>query len=395
MTIQYDSSGIITQNLTEILDERENNLKPIMGEDFVIDKTTPIGNMELADASSELTIQELIAWLIPNQLDANTATGYFLDCICEKNRIYRKQPQYTTLNLKLKGTKDSQFYSGDITVLDNLSGLYYDLNEDCIIGEDGTVVAKFICQDYGENYPLETSKLDIQTPVVGLDSVELNIDNLNLVLGRLTETDEELRRRRMYSVQQTSTTTLGSIQAVIYSIDGVKHVTYFENDTEKTDDRGLPMKSFEFIVDGGDEVEITDAIFNNKTVGTRAFGTTQIIKHDSEGNTYYICYTKATPVNIGIDIELTVGSAQSESWVNKIKTALKNKFDEIQKIGGIVKDYNYYTVLTQFSEITDIKSIFFYDADAEQKTQYSQYIIGEKEIAKLEISNISIIVTQG
>ena len=266
MTIQYDSSGIITQNLTEILDERENNLKPIMGEDFVIDKTTPIGNMELADASSELTIQELIAWLIPNQLDANTATGYFLDCICEKNRIYRKQPQYTTLNLKLKGTKDSQFYSGDITVLDNLSGLYYDLNEDCVIGEDGTVVAKFICQDYGENYPLETSKLDIQTPVVGLDSVELNIDNLNLVLGRLTETDEELRRRRMYSVQQTSTTTLGSIQAVIYSIDGVKHVTYFENDTEKTDDRGLPMKSFEFIVDGGDEVEITDAIFNNKTV---------------------------------------------------------------------------------------------------------------------------------
>ena len=394
MTIQYDSNGIITQNLTEILDERENNLKPIMGEDFIIDKTTPIGNMELADASSELSIQELIAWLIPNQLDANTAQGYFLDCICEKNRIYRKQPQYTTLNFKLFGTKDSSFLAGDITVTDSISGLYYDLNENCIIGEDGTVVAKFICQDYGENYPLETSKLDIQTPVVGLDSVELNLDNLNLVVGRLTETDEELRRRRMYSVQQTSTTTLGSIQAVIYSIDGVQHVTYFENDTETTDGRGLPMKSFEFIVDGGDEVEITDAIFNNKTVGTRAFGTTQIVKHDSEGNTYYICYTKAKPVNIGIDIELEVGSAQSNSWSNKIKDALKNKFDDIQKIGGVVKDYNYYTVLTNFSEITDIKSIGFYNIDAEEKNVLPQYIIGEKEIAKLDVANISIVITQ-
>lgn len=394
MTIQYDSNGIITQNLTEILDERENNLKPIMGKDFIIDKTTPIGNMELADASSELSIQELIAWLIPNQLDANTAQGYFLDCICEKNRIYRKQPQYTTLNFKLFGTKDSSFLAGDITVTDSISGLYYDLNENCTIGEDGTVIARFICQDYGENYPLETSKLEIQTPVVGLDKIELNLDNLNLVVGRLTETDEELRRRRMYSVQQTSTTTLGSIQAVIYSIDGVQHVTYFENDTETTDKRGLPMKSFEFIVDGGDEVEITDAIFNNKTVGTRAFGTTQIEKHDSENNAYYICYTKAKPVNIGIEIEVEVSSALAGSWANKVKEALKEKFDDIQKIGGVVKDYNYYTVLTEFSEVTDILSIKFYDIDADEKNVYSQFIIGEKEIAKLDVANINIVITQ-
>ena len=87
--IQYDSEGIITQTLTEILDEREDSLKEVMGDDFVIDKTSPIGNMELADANNELAIQELIAWLIPNMIDANTATGYFLDCICEKNRIYR------------------------------------------------------------------------------------------------------------------------------------------------------------------------------------------------------------------------------------------------------------------------------------------------------------------
>ena len=87
MTIQYDSKGIITQNLIEIIEERENNLKPILGLDFKIDKTTPIGNMELADANNELAIQELIAWLFPAQMDATTAEGIFLDAICEKNRI--------------------------------------------------------------------------------------------------------------------------------------------------------------------------------------------------------------------------------------------------------------------------------------------------------------------
>ena len=53
MTIQYDSNGIITQNLTEIINERETNLQPVMGEDFAVDKTTPIGNMELADSNNE------------------------------------------------------------------------------------------------------------------------------------------------------------------------------------------------------------------------------------------------------------------------------------------------------------------------------------------------------
>ena len=391
--IQYDSSGIITQNITEILDERENALKSILGEDFVIDNKSPIGNMELADANNELTIQELIAWLIPNQIDANTATGVFLDAICEKNRIYRKQPQYTTLNLILNGTKDTSFLIGDITVSDNISGLYYNLNEDCTIGEDGKVIAQFICQDYGEYYPVSSSEFNILTPVNGLESVIMDFDNLNLVIGRLTETDEELRRRRMFSVQQTATTTLASIKSVIYSLDGVKHVTYFENDTESINDDGLPMKSFEFVVDGGDEIEITDAIFTNKTVGTRAYGTTIVTKYDSENNNYQIGYTKAGNKNIAMEIHIKTDYAQSNTWKQKVLQALKDKFDEIQSIGSVVKDYNYYVVLTSFPEITDIDSIEFYDINDESQ-KYTQFPIGKKEIAKLEISNINLVISQ-
>lgn len=389
MTIQYDSNGIITQSLTEILDERETNLKPILGEDFTIDKTSPIGNMELADSNNELTIQELIAWLIPNQIDANTATGIFLEAICEKNRIERKQATYTTVNLILHGTPKTEFLSSDITVSDSISGIYYDLSEDCTVGEDGTILAKFTCEVFGEYYPLANSKFEILTPVVGLDNVTIDYEKSNLVIGRFTETDDELRHRRQLSVQQTSTNTLGSIQSVIYSLDGVKHCTYFENDTEETDDNGLPMKSFEIVVDGGDEGEITDAIFTNKAVGTRAFGTTQVNKTDSEGNVYQIGYTKAKEINIGIDIESTVDQAQSETWKNKVKQAIKDQFDNIQGIGTAVKYYNYYTVLTTFPEFTDITSVLFYNVD-DKKTGVLQYPIGKKEIAKLDISNINI-----
>ena len=169
-----------------------------------------------------------------------------------------------------------------------MSSIYYNLNEDCIMGEDGTVKAQFRCEEYGENYPLDDSKFNILTPVVGLDSVTIDFENANIVLGRLTETDEELRRRRFLSVQQTSTTLAESIKASLYSLDGVKHVRYFENDTEITDNNELPPKSFEYVVDGGDENEITDIIFINKTLGTRAYGTTIVTKKDSDNNIYNI-----------------------------------------------------------------------------------------------------------
>lgn len=392
MPIQYDSNGIITQNLSEILDERENALKLVMGEDFVIDKTTPIGNMELADANNELTIQELIAWLIPNMLNAQTATGYFLDCICEKNRIYRKEPKQTTLNLIIHGDAGIEFLSEDISVSEEGTLVYYNLNEDVTISDDGTVVAKFICNDYGEYAPTSTSKFIIQTPLNGLKDVTIDYENANIVVGRLVETDEELRRRREYSVQQTSTSTLASIKSNLYSLDGVLHATYFENDTEETNELGIPMKSFEFVVDGGDENDITDVIFTNKTAGTRAYGTTLINKIDSEGNIYSIGFTKAEPINIGIDIKVQTNTPQSNSWKQNIINALKNKFDEIQEIGTLVKDYNYYTVLTSFPEITDISTLQFYNTDLEYPTYYSQYVIDKKQIAKLNIKDIHIVI---
>ena len=392
MPIQYDSNGIIAQNLSEILDERENALKLVMGEDFVIDKTTPIGNMELADANNELTIQELIAWLIPNMLNAQTATGYFLDCICEKNRIYRKEPKRTTLNLIIHGEAGSEFLAEDISVLEEGTLTYYNLNKDVIVGNDGIVVAEFICNDYGEYAPTSTSKFTIQTPLNGLKDVTIDYENANIILGRLVETDEELRRRREYSVQQTSTSTLTSIKANLHSLDGVLYVTYFENDTEKTDELGLPMKSFEFIVDGGDENEITDVIFTNKTAGTRAYGQITLNKFDSEGNIYNIGFTRAEHVNIGININVQTSSPQSNTWKQNIVNAIKSKFDEIQEIGSIVKDYNYYTVLTNFPEIIDINSLQFYNVDLEYPTYHSQYVIDKKQIAKLNVKDIHIVI---
>ena len=59
MSITYDTTGISIQTLTEILDERENNLQSFLGADFVISGDSAIGNLQAADSDREFDIQEL------------------------------------------------------------------------------------------------------------------------------------------------------------------------------------------------------------------------------------------------------------------------------------------------------------------------------------------------
>ena len=155
------------------------------------------------------------------------------------------------------------------------------------------------------------------------------------------------------------------------------------------------MKSFEFVVDGGDEDDITDVIFKNKTLGTRAYGTTTKLKTDGDGNIYSIGFTKAKQINIGMRIKISTTSLQADTWKTEVKNALKDKFDIVQEIGTKVKGYTYYSVLTGFTEISDIESVEFFDISLSVPVYNSQYIIGQKEVAKLDINNIEIISAVG
>lgn len=395
MPIEFNSNGIVSQNITEILNERESTLQGIdsLGPNFSIDKDTPIGNMELADANSELSIQELLAWL-PSMLDVTTAEGVFLDWICAKNRIYRKKPKKTKITLVLNGDEGTSFLKGDLTVSENVTDVYFNLNENVTIGETGTVTAEFICQEYGEITPNETSKFEILTPLTGLNSVTVDSNNFSISVGRDWETNKELVRRHKESVQQTSTSIIESIKANLFSLDGVEHVKYIENDTENsktTDGIILPMKSFEMIVDGGLTDDIVNSIYINKPVGVRAFGTTLVNVLDENNDVHQIGYSKAEVINVGIDIKVKTQRKQSSNWSEAIKSAIKDEFDNIQDIGGYVKDYDYYKIVTTFDNILDIENIEIYNINDEKKVKYSKYPINIHQVAKLDKNNINVI----
>ena len=81
----------------------------------------------------------------------------------------------------------------------------------------------------------------ISTPILGWDSVN---NPFPAVVGRLTETDEELRERFRNAKFERSSNILDSLYSALRNLEGVLEVRIYENDTDVVDEHGVAAHSF-------------------------------------------------------------------------------------------------------------------------------------------------------
>lgn len=133
-----------------------------------------------------------------------------------------------------------------------------------------TTVANFLTQEYGKitlPYGIVTKMVN---NITGFHAVT---NLLEPAYGRLQETDIELRQSYIAKSALRSNTMIDSIIAeLLNNIADVESASGYENDTDYTDERGLPPHSIEMIVEGGDETEIAGAILRRKAGGIQTYG---------------------------------------------------------------------------------------------------------------------------
>jgi len=160
---------------------------------------------------------------------------------------------------------------------------------------------------------LETGPIDapigtltvIDTPVSGL-SRTINVEAT--VIGRDRETDTQLKARRQETLAVGGNATLEAIRSKLKNLEGVSDAFIFENDTLINDIDGRPGKSYECVVDGGDEDEIAITIWKSKPGGIRTYGQISQNITDSQGNTRTIQFSRPTEISIYTSLDLTVDS---------------------------------------------------------------------------------------
>lgn len=135
----------------------------------------------------------------------------------------------------------------------------------------------------------------IATPISGWDSVNNPIQGTT---GRDVETDQELRLRRAKTFLGGNATDDNTKNNLLNNVDGIISAKVISNRTSDTDVDGRPPKSFEAIVEGGDDADIALVIWSSQPSGIEPFGNTTEIITDSEGNPQEVGFSRAEPVYI-------------------------------------------------------------------------------------------------
>ena len=95
-----------------------------------------------------------------------------------------------------------------------------------------------------------------------------NVVNLSdFSLGTDLETDVDLRTRLLAAYNQVAGSSVKSLYEGVAGVEGVTSVKVVENDTMSVNSRGMPPKSYQAIVQGGDETLVAEAIWDNKPAG--------------------------------------------------------------------------------------------------------------------------------
>lgn len=388
MSIEYNENGLIIQNLAEILAERENNLKSFLGDDFIISGESVVANLQLADADRELSIQELLLY-IASQLDPDQAEGIWLDYICALNNITRYRATKSTIPVIVSGSVNTSKNIGELIIVNESTDEYYTNIEPIVIEEDGTDSVMFQATSFGPITNLISDNFYLKTPSLGITGVAYDTSRTGVV-GRNTETDAELRLRRANSVTYTASSILSSIKSAVASLSNIQGLQVYENDTMQTKE-GLPPKSFEIVVQGGDDDEIAQAILSKKPVGIQAFGNTVVEVTDEDLNIFEVGFTRPTEVPISLTITFTSGQTQSQDWKDSLKTELVEEFKKIYTVGESVYAYNLYYVLNKHPEIINVTNL---KVSKTSSISWSDTVaIQKRELAQLVADNITI--TQG
>lgn len=165
----------------------------------------------------------------------------------------------------------------------------------------------------------------IETPISGWDSCT---NELDIEIGTDTETDQELKVRRLNEIAIAGKATLEAIRAAILAMDEVTAVVVFQNKSSIVDSEGRPPKSLDIVVENGDEDEVAEKIFDVIASGIETIGLITKQVTDSQGFQQTIKFSRPDEVPIYCEVDLTVDSnlfpANGEEQVRDLIVAYGN-----------------------------------------------------------------------
>lgn len=322
--LTFDKSGVQIPETSEIRADLVQKVQSAFqtGDDSSVvlncDPATPMGQVVDALTAELEAVYSAFSFAV-NQYSRKTASGRFLDALASLYFLDRKVSEPTLVQCLCTGLKGTVIPFGAEVVDTNGNRFRCMTPSGVALGDDGTALVTFSAVEHGALQVQPNSVTKIVTTIAGWDTVNNPAAG---VLGRLEESDAELRDRMRESVAINAHGTVEAIQSTILEIDGVIDCRVLENYSNVAQTKNgieIPGHSIAVCVSGGDDTAIARAIYQKKDAGCGLTGETTVRYQDPaySGASYEYPIVRPTNTNLYIKVSF-YASAVSES----IKTAV-------------------------------------------------------------------------
>lgn len=298
------AAGLSVPLFPDIQDSLTNTFQTIYG------ATTYLGN-DAADfqwisaVALKLNDAMQLCVLSYNARSPLTAIGADLDGVCKINGIARLPATPSTVSMVLTGTQGKPVNNA---VIQDINGILWNLPSTVTIGSGGTVTVTATCQQSG---PISANENTITSPVGGFTAGWTGVTNPSAaVVGTAVESDSAFRARQSISVAIPSSTRLAGTTSEVEAVPGVTRTNILENQTSVTDAFGNESHSLTCVVEGGTDLAVATAIFDNRGIGPNTQGATATsmtivpVTDPNSGNVTDIGFIRPTYVPIYVILSI-------------------------------------------------------------------------------------------
>lgn len=336
-----DDVGLHVPTYADIRDDLIAQFKKIYGEDIYLGNDAQDYQMISAFALKTYDTMQMLQIVYNNQ-SAKTAVGTGLSSRVKLNGLRRKTATHSTCVLTLTGMPGTTIPTG---IVEDTQGRKWELPEK-IKFEGETLETTARCRDIGAVEAPAGSITKISNPQYGWLSVT---NKVSAVKGRPIETDEELRRRQSISTAIPSQNMVDSTIAGIASVAGVTRYKVYENDTNSTDENGVPSHSIAAVVEGGLDSAVAEQIYLRKGPGCGTHGTTTTIYVNSDGLKNEIRFFR--PIYQEVAVKVTI--KKYATFTTTVEADIKRNITEYIERLGIGTNVTTTGILTAISAAVD------------------------------------------
>jgi uncharacterized phage protein gp47/JayE len=322
VTVTIDATGLHVQTYEEILEEiiiaisvglaltaaQTQRLRDTVGGSW--------NQLVRIEAEREAGLQESLL-AVYNTLSLE-AEGVPLDRVAALLGVSRRAESYSVVAVEFAGVAATVIPDGT-RVQNNTNGSIWLVDGPAVVGLGGTVDGTMTAETVGAvliaGGATAWTILDVVVGFTGVTTDE------QTVVGAATETDAELRARVAVEAYRRGQGPQAAIRAAVSQVTGVTYVGVWESTAlaaTDTDSNGIPARSINVVVEGGDSDEIAAAIQTSRAGGIRLFGlpgATQVERTIllSNGSPVLVQFNRVDEIEIWINCEITTSTAEDSA----------------------------------------------------------------------------------